>query len=117
MQSQRLWKSVTTTVLSLIFAASLAGYAAAAEDYSFKIHNGTKSTIKKVMVSEDKKEWGEFDVGSGLAPGSTTKLVWGKNTNNEECKQYVKAVYADGSEAEPSKFDFCEKDLVIEFSE
>jgi hypothetical protein len=88
----------------------------AEEEYSFKVHNTTKVTIKKILVSEDKKTWGHFDVGrNGIKAGETTTLAWDKSTNNEECSQWVKALFADGEESEPAKFDFCESDLELEF--
>lgn len=88
-----------------------------AEDsgYSFVAHNTTKSAIKQMLVSEDGKAWGGFDIGNGIAAGESVTLVWDSSTNNENCKQYVKAVFADGSEGEPVKFDFCEKGLELEF--
>jgi hypothetical protein len=43
------------------------------------------------------------------------KLIWDANTNNQDCKQHVKAVWSDGSEAQPAIFDFCKKNLAIEF--
>lgn len=89
--------------------------ALAAEEYSFKIHNTTKTTITKILVSEDKKEWGEFDVGKGIKAGEKATLVWDQSTNSEECKQWVKALFSDKSESEPAKFDFCESDLELEF--
>lgn len=87
----------------------------AAEEYSFKLHNSTTSTIKGILVSPDNKKWGQFDVGSGIKAGATVELAWDKSTNSEACKQFVKAVFADGSESAPSKFDFCESDLELEF--
>ncbi len=87
------------------------------KEYSFKVHNGTKQTIKAVLVSEDKKTWGKFNIGDGIEAGATVKLVWDKSTNNTECKQWVKEIFDDGSEAAPAKFDFCEDDLVIELTE
>jgi hypothetical protein len=89
----------------------------AADEYSFKLHNKTEQKIKQVLVSEDKKTWGKFDIGSGIGAGKTVTLVWDKSTNKESCKQWVKAVYADGEESKPAKFNFCEEDLEIEFEE
>lgn len=86
-----------------------------AGDYSFKVHNGTESRITKILVSENGRSWGQFDIGSGIKPGATVKLVWDSSTDNEKCKQYVKAVFADGDEARPARFDFCEAGLEIEF--
>ena len=90
---------------------------AADDEYSFKVHNKTEVKIKQILVSEDKKTWGKFDIGSGIGGGKTVKLVWAKTTNSEGCKQWVKAIYADESESTPAKFDFCEEDLEIEFEE
>jgi hypothetical protein len=87
----------------------------AADEYSFKIHNNTDSPIKKVLVSEDKSTWGEFSIGSGIKAGTTVTLVWNESTNDESCKQYVKAIFDDGSESTPSKFDFCQSNLELEF--
>ncbi|MBW6424856.1 hypothetical protein KX729_25745 [Rhizobium sp. XQZ8] len=88
---------------------------AQAAEFSFTATNTTKSSITKVLVSEDKKTWGYFEIGKGIKPGATADLVWDKSTNSESCKQWVKAAYADGSESEPAKFDFCEDGLEIDF--
>jgi hypothetical protein len=89
--------------------------AAQAEEFSFTATNTTKSNITEVFVSENKSEWGYFDIGSVIKPGATVNLVWDQSTNSEGCSQWVKAAYADGSESEPAKFDFCENGLEIEF--
>lgn len=86
-----------------------------AAEFSFTATNTTKSRITKILVSENKKEWGYFDIGTGIKPGETENLVWDQSTNSESCKQWVKAAYADGSESEPAKFDFCEDGLEIDF--
>ena len=89
----------------------------AEDEYSFTVHNKTKSRITKILVSETGKKYAPFDIGRGIGAGKKATLVWDKSTNSESCNQFVKAVYADGSESEPSKFDFCEEDLVLEFEE
>ena len=104
-------------LLLTVFALQAQPAMAADQEYSFKVHNKTESKIVQVLVSEDKKTWGKFDIGSGIGPGKSVKLVWDKSTNSEACKQWVKAVYADESESKPAKFDFCEEDLEIEFEE
>ncbi|KQT45235.1 hypothetical protein ASG43_13215 [Aureimonas sp. Leaf454] len=93
----------------------MAASAAHAEEFSFTASNTTKSAITDVYVSEDKQEWGYFDIGSGIKPGATVNLVWDQATNSETCTQWVKAAYADGTESEPAKFDFCENGLEIDF--
>jgi hypothetical protein len=108
-------KILKATLLGLALTfASLSAFAAESE-YSFKVHNTTKQTIKKILVSEDGKEYGEFDIGKGIKPGATVELVWDSSTDGESCHQYFKAVFSDGEESEASKFDFCEEDLTLEF--
>lgn len=101
--------------VGFLFTATATGVQAADSDYSFKVHNGTNSTIKKLLVSEDGKQWGDFDIGNGIAAGDADTLVWDSSTDHEGCEQWVKAVFADGSEAQAAKFDFCDKSLEIEF--
>lgn len=102
--------------VALIIAGFSHSYAQDSE-FSFKVINNTDSTIKKLLVSEDGKKYGFFDIGAGIAPGKSATLVWNKSTDNEDCDQWVKAVYADKSESKPVKFDFCEEDLELEFTE
>ena len=92
--------------------------AARAEDdnsYSFKVKNTTDELITKILVSEDGEKYGYFDIGSGIKPGETMTLVWDKSTNSGSCHQWFKAVWESGKEGKPVKFDFCEKDLQLEF--
>lgn len=103
------------TIAISVAWSGLISTVAHAGDYSFTATNTTNSPITKVFVSENKKTWGYFDIGSGIKPGSTANLVWDQSTNSESCSQWVKAVYADGSESEPAKFDFCENGLEIDF--
>ncbi len=85
-------------------------------EYKFKVHNNTKVTLKKIQVSDDGKKWGFFDIGSGIAAGATEELVWDKSTDSGACEWWFKAVWSDGDVSDAAKFDFCEKDLVIEFT-
>jgi hypothetical protein len=103
-----------TTVIGMASIGPMTIDAHAAE-FSFTATNTTKSAITKILVSENKKSWGYFDIGKGIKPGATENLVWDQSTNSESCKQWVKAAYADGSESEPASFDFCEDGLEIEF--
>lgn len=89
---------------------------AKSNDYEFKVHNNTKQTIKKMLVSIDGKKWGEFDIGNGIKAGVTETLVWDKSTDNEPCEQYFKVQFANGEWSDAVKFDFCEKGLVLEFN-
>lgn len=106
-----------SNVVRTVLAATilLASVTVSADEYSFKVINGTRSTIKKLLVSEDGETYGYFDIGSGIKARQTVELVWDSSTNSESCEQYVKAVFADGSESEAAMFDFCEEDLVLEF--
>ena len=114
-KSKRLNRLVFAVIMSVTAVGLSMAQVQAAEEYSFKVHNTTKVTITKILVSQDKKEWGEFEIGKGIKAGEEVALGWDDSTNDEECKQWVKAVFSDKSESEPSKFDFCEKDLELEF--
>lgn len=107
-------------LLSLTFSG-LALYSpsafAADEQNSFKVHNKTQLTIKRLLVSEDKRTWGKFDIGDGITSGQTVKLIWDRTRNNEGCKHWVKVVFSSGEETPPALFDFCLADLLIEFEE
>lgn len=106
--------------LSLAFALALVcsafAFATSKVEYKFKVHNNTKVAIKKILVSEDGKKYGQFDIGDGIAAATTEELVWDKSTDGGNCEQYFKAVFANDEESEPVKFDFCEKDLTLEFN-
>ena len=102
--------------LAFVFAGFTAGNAQDSE-FSFKVFNKTDSAIKKLMVSIDGKKWGFFDIGAGIGSGKSAELVWSKATDKDPCIQWVKAVYADKSESKPVKFDFCEEDLEMEFTD
>lgn len=92
--------------------------ASAADQWHFKVKNATESRIVKLQVSENKKEWGDFDVGRGIAAGKTETMVWDASTDNEGCKQWIRAKFSDDTYSEPSKQNFCEDlDTPIEFSE
>ena len=103
------------TLLTGMVLSSVAAVNLMAEDLSFTVTNTTDSAIKKILVSEDGKKWGYFDIGAGIGVKQQVTLVWGAHTNNEDCKEHIKAVFADGSESEPVIFDFCEKNLELEF--
>jgi hypothetical protein len=100
---------------ALLVTTFVSPVASAADEYSFKVKNTTKELITKILVSEDGKEYGYFDIGAGIKPGETMTLVWDKSTHSGSCHQWFKAVWESGEEGKPVKFDFCEKDLQLEF--
>ena len=102
--------------LAIILIGSSAVMAQDSE-YSFKVINRTEVTIKKLLVSVDGKKYNFFDIGAGIGAGKSATMVWSKASDSDPCKQFVKAVYADKSESTPVKFDFCEEDLELEFTD
>ena len=110
-------KFIRTALLSfaLILLSFTISNAQSDNEYSFKVKNNTKTTIKKLLVAEPGGKWKYFEIGAGIAPGKTVTLVWDESTNDEECVQWFKAVYADGVESEAAKFNFCEDDLELVF--
>jgi hypothetical protein len=99
----------------LINGLAATGAQASGSGYTYKVNNTTNTAIKEILVSEDGNRWGKFNIGSGIKPGETVTLEWDKSTNNEDCKQLVKAVFKDGSVSEAAEFDFCENNLELEF--
>lgn len=85
-------------------------------EFTFKVHNNTSVLIKQILVSEDGKEYSFFDIGKGIKPGETVTLVWDESTDDENCVQYFKAVFSNNETSDPVKFDFCEDDLILEFT-
>ena len=108
-------KTFTRTTLLAAMALFVGITAQASDEYTFKVHNNTRQSIRKILVSEDGEEYGFFDIGKGIKPGQTVELVWDASTNGEDCEQYFKAVFADGEESEATVFDFCESDVTLEF--
>jgi hypothetical protein len=90
----------------------------AAEEFHFVVKNKTNDRITKLEVSENKHDWGNFDIGGGIGGGKSATLVWAESTNNQACEQWIRAKFADGSWSEAVKEDFChDLDEPIEFSE
>jgi hypothetical protein len=116
------FKKIGVFAFALVLAGSTLGYARGggsesnAFEYKYKVHNKSKNTITKLLASEDGKNYGEFEIGDGIEPGKTVTLVWDKSTDNGNCDQWIKAVFDDGESSPAQKFDFCEEDLVLEFS-
>src|SRR5438105_9629775 len=87
---------ITMLAAALVLMSFTLGFGKAGIEYKFKVHNNTKQDIKKIWVSEDKKNWGQFDIGSGIKAGATDELVCDKPTDNERCEQWFKATFANG---------------------
>lgn len=109
----RIAKTALLTLAFLLMSFSVS-YAHDGE-ISFKVHNNTENAIIELLVSEDGKKYGYFDIGDGIAPGVIATLVWDKSAYDRNCVQYFKAVFDDDSESKPVPFDFCEDELVLEF--
>ncbi len=96
---------ISASLLAFSLVANVAS--ASAEQWYFYVKNSSNTTIKKLLVGEPNATWGAFDIGTGIVPGENTKMVWDTSTNNQLCKQWIKAQFADGSESSPSYIDFC----------
>jgi hypothetical protein len=108
------FKKVALLAFALVLMSFTVSYAQDADSYTFKVHNKGSHTVTKLLVSENGKNYGYFNIGDGIDPGQTVTLVWDKSTNGESCHQYFKAVFDDGGESPAVKFDFCEENLVLE---
>ena len=116
MKFQNYYRKAIVLAFAFVLLSFTAGYAMAPKnDYSFKVTNKTKTAIKKILVSEDGKKYGYFDIGNGIGAGKSATLVWDKSTDNGYCEWYFKAVFSDGAESEAVTFDFCEEELELVF--
>jgi hypothetical protein len=100
-------------VLALTCAAAPLVHAA----YRFKVHNNTEQTIVNLLVSEHGEDPREFDIGNGIAPGTTATLEWDESTDESDCEWAFTAVFDDGTYSEPAIIDFCEGNLELEFND
>jgi hypothetical protein len=102
-------------------AAALWGIAVApalAGDWYFYVQNDSSSRIIRLEAKEKGGSWGSFDLDGGIASGDKVRLDWYASTNNEDCKQSLRATFADGSVSDPTTFDFCaDLDTPIVFSD
>jgi hypothetical protein len=114
-------KILQTVCIALLCGASAFSAeraAAATSKWHFKIKNSTDADIVKLQVSQNKKSWGKFDIGSGIGPGETATMYWDSSTDNEKCVQWIRAKFSDGTYSSPSKQDFChDLDEPIVFSD
>lgn len=84
----------------------------------FYVENGSSSKITSLEVSQDNRSWGKFNIGSGIAAGATSKMVWDSSTDNQACEQWIRAKFSDGNYSAPAKMDFCQNlDDPIVFSD
>ena len=114
--SSILRSGLVASLVSATLALAAFSPAHAEENLYFYVKNRADSRIVKLQVSENRKNWGDFDIGRGIAPGQKVKLIWDPSTDDENCKQWIRAKFADGSTSDPSKFDFCDDfDDPIEF--
>ena len=103
------FKSSLLVSASLLAASLVANVtSASAEQWHFYVQNNTSSTITGLFAAEPEQAWGQFDIGSGIVSGENAKMVWDSSTDNQSCKQWIKAEFADGSESAPSFIDFCQ---------
>ena len=90
--------------LLCVAAVSLAAAPSSqAGDWSFKGTHATKSRITKLETKEQGGSWGAFDLDGGIAPGETARMEWDKSANNQDCVQFIRVKFADGSYSPPNQ--------------
>ncbi len=83
-----------------------------AEDYKFTIENKTDVAISKVLVAQDGESWVPFHIESNIPPHRDGELIWG-NVAGEDCSQWLKVGFVDGTMSEAVKFDFCANPEIV----
>jgi len=103
-------------IFGLLAIVSIRDVKAESEDAdSFKILNNSGKKITKVWVSNGGKSW-TFDIGSGIANGDTKTLQWADWTDSLPCVLEFMCEFEDGTDSAEQPFDFCKKDLVLQFN-
>lgn len=101
----------------LTLCSSLSGSVQAA-DWYFYVQNDSSSRITRLEAKQKGGRWGSFNLGGGIGAGKTVRLEWAASTNDQDCKQSLRATFADGSVTDPTLFDFCnDLDTPIVFSD
>ena len=97
---------------------ALAAMPSQAADWYFYVQNNSSSRITRLEAKQKGGGWGAFDLGGGIAAGEKVRLDWYASTNDQDCKQSLRASFADGSVSDPTVFDFCaDLDTPIVFSD
>ncbi len=96
--------------LVLLAASLFSAGPALAEQWYFYVQNASSTAITRLETKEKGGAWGFFSLDGGIRSGETVKLFWDQSTNSDDCQQFIRATFSDGSTSEPVMFDFC-KDL------
>jgi len=103
--------------LASVMVPSFVSPVQAAEWY-FYVKNDTSSAITRLEAKEKGGSWLQFDLNGGIRAGKKVRIDWAASTNDDDCKQFVRATFADGSVSSPTLFDFCsDLDTPIVFSD
>jgi len=103
--------------LASVMVPSFVSPVQAAEWY-FYVKNDTSSAITRLEAKEKGGSWLKFDLNGGIRAGKKVRIDWAASTNDDDCKQFVRATFADGSVSSPTLFDFCsDLDTPIVFSD
>jgi hypothetical protein len=97
-------------VICVVFASTIAPgllIPAQSADWYFYVENHRKSTITRLEAKERGGNWKRFNLNGGIRGGRRVRIDWSASTNNEDCKQFLRATFADGSVSRPAMFDFC----------
>ncbi len=100
---------LVATFGALVLAASSSVQAG---EWYFKVKNATGLRIVGIETKEQGGRWGGFRLNGAIAPGKTVTLEWAESANNQDCVQWIRAQFSDGSYSGSGKFDFC-KDLDV----
>ena len=98
----------------------ITGYAepSQAAEWYFYVENDSRLAITRLEAKEQGGSWKRFDLNGGIRAGKKVRIDWAASTNNDDCKQFLRATFADGSISSPAIFDFCNNlDTPIVFSD
>jgi hypothetical protein len=88
-----------------------------AAECCFFIKNDTSSVITRLEAKEKGGSRLKFDLNGGIRAGKKVRMDWAASRNDDDCKQFARATFADGSISSPTLFDFCrDLDTLIVFA-
>jgi hypothetical protein len=78
-----------------------------AAEWYFYVKNDSSSAITRLEVKEAGGSWLKFNLNGAISVGKKVRIDWAASTNSDDCKQFVRATFADGSVSSSTMFDFC----------
>ena len=101
----------------IALAALIASPMGHADEFTFDVVNDSEYRLIRLQASEDGRNWLDFDIGRGIDSGNTMTLVWDESTYGAGCHWSLRARFASNTWSTVARYDFCDPNLEITFSD